>query len=432
MLRRLGPVLARRHTFLVAGAVVSAVALSLGVLTGPAEARWQASTVLSDRSHANRVPVAAGDGKGAALVAWERSPADPTAPQSVTIMMRRRDRAGHWGPRQRVSPAMQFGGSPAVAMSAHGDGVVLYSEVVSGFVNRIVVRRVHLSGRLGKARVVARGEFVSPDSVTIDGAGDIVVAWDVQQASWRVRILPAQGGRTPPAAFPAGVSALSTPQLTTRGSHQVAVAWSDSEVVHTAWVTRAGVLRDDRVVSDPADVGMPAAATPHVASNGSLVVSWYRFDTPSDARGLVAWRRLDGTVRRRVVTGRDVDVAQLMSSSVVHGRLQIGWETGGLGPAYTRSVTSRSPLGHRHRLVDGTLGVQLAGQAHGGGMITWLRGDGSGRYAVYSPTGRVLRTGRVPSPGATLTSLGRDRYLVVSLGYEPSGTATHLRANIGP
>ena len=92
MLRRLGPVLARRHTFLVAGAVVSAVALSLGVLTGPAEARWQASTVLSDRSHANRVPVAAGDGKGAALVAWERSPA---AARAFASLPERGGRAHH-------------------------------------------------------------------------------------------------------------------------------------------------------------------------------------------------------------------------------------------------------------------------------------------------------------------------------------------------
>lgn len=427
---------ARRRASLV---TVLGATLLLGLPTGSAEARWSPPRVISDRSHANRIPVAAGDGKGSALVAWERSPSDPAAPSSATVMMRQRHRDGHWGALRRVSPVMQLGGSPAVAMNAHGDGVVLYAETVSGFLNRIMVRRVTRSGHLGPARVLARGDFVAPDSLAIDGAGDVVLAWDSQHLAFHVTVLRANGTRTPAATLASdGSDVLSAPVLTTAGRRAVAMAWTDGVHVHAQRVSPSGALGADVVVSGPTEAGSAVAANPHLADDGTIAVTWYRQFTPQSSPAYAAWLHPDGSVVRRPVTGPDSYVTGLWSTADAQGGLQVAWLSGAgtFGPGLTRHLDASGPPGQRHRITAGALGISLTEQADGSGLM-WWQPVGPARHArtrTYSATGRLGDARRAPpaTDPTAIAPLGGLRYLLAAWRYETDGRATRMSVRIGP
>ncbi len=172
---------------------------------------------------------------GRVVVAWQVPSSDPNAGGAgVAIDAVRFTPGGGWSAPQVIGTGTALW-NPSVGVDAAGDAVVAWTSGTSTAQTQVRLATAGPSGAWTAARTVsgATGTFRTPD-VALDGAGDAVVAWETDLASWSSRIdavtrVGASGGFSAPITISAGDANPVLPRAAAApdGSIEV-VSWVDT------------------------------------------------------------------------------------------------------------------------------------------------------------------------------------------------------------
>lgn len=122
------------------------------------------------------MPAIGSDSQGNAVLAWEDYV--PGTTSTAGLLTRRRGTDGSLGPIQRIRPATSYRFTFDMAVNGAGDAVYAWT-LKSGGATVVQVRRRLANGTLSATKTVSptTGGIEWAPQVTLDGAGNAVVAW---------------------------------------------------------------------------------------------------------------------------------------------------------------------------------------------------------------------------------------------------------------
>jgi hypothetical protein len=217
---------------------------------------------------------------GRAVVAWQVTSSDPNAGGAgVAIDAVRFTPGGGWSPAQVVGTGTALWNA-SVGVDTAGDAVVAWTSGTSTAQTQVRLATAAPSGAWSASRTVsgATGTFRTPD-VALDGAGDAVVAWQTEVASWSSRIdavtrVGASGAFSAAITISAGDANPVLPRAAAApdGSIEV-VSWLDAAAQAARVTTTApGQAFAAPVTLDRAQAG--AAVGVAAGSGGRAVAAW--------------------------------------------------------------------------------------------------------------------------------------------------------------
>src|SRR3954452_22709261 len=237
-------------------------------------------TVLSPSTQdAALADLAVGSG-GRAVVAWPGTSSDPNARGAgVAIDAVRFTPGGGWSPAQVVGTGTALWNA-AVGVDTAGDAVVAWTSGTSTAQTQVRVATAGPSGAWSASRTVsgATGTFRTPD-VALDGAGDAVLAWQTDLASWSSRIdavtrRGASGAFSAPITISAGDGNPVLPR---------AAAAPDGSIEVVSWVDAAALVA--RVTTTaPAQAFAAPMTLDHAQTSAAVGVA-----AGSGGRATAAW-----------------------------------------------------------------------------------------------------------------------------------------------
>jgi hypothetical protein len=275
-------------------------------------------------------PHVAVDGKGNALVVWERF--DGT---NWRIQARRRSAIGSFSPVQTVSNAGQDAGESQVAVDSQGGSILVWKrfDVVN---YQIKARRRSSSGTLSSVQTLSDpNQIAETPQVAVDPQGDAIVVWRLfDGTNWRIQARRrASSGTLGPVQTLSKVGEdAERPQVAVDPNGNAVVVWERSDGTNERIQARrrstSGTLGPVQTLSGSGE----SAFSPDVA-----------MDMKGNA--LVGWQRSDGTDYRVQIRRRSA--------------------AGTLGPVQTLSDAG-----------EGAEPPQLAVVAGGNAVVVWGRSDG--------------------------------------------------------
>jgi hypothetical protein len=257
-------------------------------------------------------PRIAGDGKGKVIAIWSQG-------RPGRIMARKISAAGRLGPVKTLSAAGKKPGGREVAMDAHGDAVVVWSQ--QGDANsRIKARRISAKGALGHVKTLSGSKHDAGfPEIASDRRGDAFAVWSqsssrANHGHIKARRIAAKGalGHVKTLAAENG-----TPDIATGAGGDATVAWDfyggGRTGIQARQISPGGALgRLQTLVG-----GHGVASEPHVgtdaAGNATVVWSIYRTSGtwPVQVRQISAAGALGArqTISSAGAEGRDPDIA---------------------------------------------------------------------------------------------------------------------------
>ncbi|HEX3265253.1 MAG TPA: hypothetical protein VHR16_06250 [Candidatus Limnocylindrales bacterium] len=320
-------------------------------------------------------PQAAFDPGRNAIVVWSRSDGANDRVEAL-----RRTASGSYTAAAFVSPAGQDGISPSVALDRLGNAVVAWRAADAGSWV-IKVRSRTASGSLGATRTLSSaGTDAGSQRVAIDAAGNALVAWEANGATYLVQASFLENAQT---VSPAGAET-SFPMVAVDGTGNAVLVWNQFDGVNYRMEMRrrsaSGSLGPIKALSAAGQNAFDA----HIVmdSNGNAVIAWQRYDG-SHWRIQVVRRSSGGTlstVRTVSASGQDASNPALGIDS--NGNAIITW---------TRSDGANTRVQVVRRAAGGTFGsvqsLSAAGQnasnpavgvdGNGNAVVAWVRSDGT-------------------------------------------------------
>jgi hypothetical protein len=388
-------------------ALATMLAIGLAVATQAAAAFDEPVTLSGGRQNAFN-PQVAMDGRGRALVVWERS--DGT---NSLIQARRRSPGGVLGHVHTLSEPGQDAYAPQVAVDADDNALIVWQRF-DGANFRIQARWRSADGGLGPVQTLSNaGQDAGNPQVAIDGRGRALVVWSRFDGSTNViqaRARSAAGVLRSVQTLSAAGRDAYAPQVAMNADGNALIVWEAFDGTNFGIEARgrsaAGVFGPIEILSR----ARRDAVGPQVAIDGK-------------GRALVAWSLFDGAnhrlqVRGRSATGvlqpvhtltdpgRDASFPQIAvdpdGNAVIvwelfnglSSRIQIGGRsaTGVFAPIETVSGTG-----------DGYV-PQVAVRPGGAAMIVWQQDNGT-NYRIQA---RGRSAAGVLQPVHTLSEAGQD------------------------
>jgi hypothetical protein len=315
---------------------------------------------------------------GNALVVWQRLDGD----NNWRIQARRRSASGSLGAVQTLSAAGQNAENPQLALDAHGNVLVVWQRY-DGTNTRIQARRHSASGAWGGVQTLSvAGQDADFSQVAVDPNGNALVVWRrYDGADYRIQARRRSasgtwsGVRTLSAA---GQSALE-PRVAVDPNGNALVVWDRYDGANTQiQVRRRSASGTWSAVQTISAGNGPSLA---VDSNGNALVVWQRLD---GGNWLIQARRRSasgslGAVQTLSAAGQNAFAAQVDMTG--DGNAVVVWE---------RWDGTSTRIQARRRSASGTWSSvqtlsaagqnadlpQVAVNAKGNAVVTWLRFDG--------------------------------------------------------